>query len=233
MGTMAIAYGLAKERGPKRIVVTDIDETKLDRMRELMSVEEAKTMGVELVYVNSMHLKNEVAELLELTDGEGYDDVFVYVPNQHVCEVGNQILAFDGCMNVFAGPSDKNFTANMNLYDSHYKNTKIIGSSGGLREDYIEALELISKAKVDPAKMITHIGGLDAVIDTTLNLPEIPGSKKLIYTHIEMKLTAIEDFSELAKTNDLYRQLAEVCDLNNGLWNSQAEKILLEHHNVL
>lgn len=29
--------------------------------------------------------------------------------------------------------------------------------------------------------MITHIGGINAVADTTLRLPEIPGGKKLIY----------------------------------------------------
>jgi hypothetical protein len=29
--------------------------------------------------------------------------------------------------------------------------------------------------------MITHIGGMDAVIDTTLNFPQMPGGKKLIY----------------------------------------------------
>jgi hypothetical protein len=46
-----------------------------------------------------------------------------------------------------------------------------------------EALRLMGKG-LDPAGLVTHIGGLDAVIDTTLRLPEIPGGKKLIYTHI-------------------------------------------------
>jgi L-sorbose 1-phosphate reductase len=48
--------------------------------------------------------------------------------------------------------------------------------------------------------LITHIGGLNAVADATLHLPEIPGGKKLIYTHIEMPLTPLTDFAELGKT---------------------------------
>ena len=47
--------------------------------------------------------------------------------------------------------------------------------------------------------MITHIGGMDAVIPTTLNLPKIKGGKKLIYTGINMPLTAIEDLPNSAK----------------------------------
>ena len=42
--------------------------------------------------------------------------------------------------------------------------------------------------------MVTHIGGLNAVVDTVLNLPQIPGGKKLIYNHIDLPLTAIDDF---------------------------------------
>ena len=50
-------------------------------------------------------------ELVEITGGKGYDDVFVYIPNRKVAELGDQILAFDGCMNFFAGPTDSQFKA--------------------------------------------------------------------------------------------------------------------------
>ncbi len=69
-----------------------------------------------------------------------------------------------------------------------------------------EAIEYMSKG-LDPAGLITHIGGLNAVIDTTLNLPDIPGGKKLIYTHKNIPLTAIEDFAELGKTEPFFAQL--------------------------
>ena len=77
--------------------------------------------------------------------------------------------------------------------------------------------------------MVTHIGGLNAVIDTTLNLPKIPGGKKLIYNNIELELTAIADFEEKGKTDPLFAGLAEIMKRSNNLWCAEAEKYLLAH----
>lgn len=232
MGLGAVSYALAMENKPGMIVVTDISEERIEHAKKVISVEEAARKGVKLLYINTSNINKEVEELLSLTDGKGYDDVFVYAPIQSVAETGNRVLAFDGCMNLFAGPSDSQFSASMNLYDSHYKKTKIIGSSGGIRSDLEEALALISAGKINPSVMITHVGGINSIVDATLHLPEIPGGKKLAYTQFDMPLTAIEDFKELGKTDLLYAKLADACDQHNGLWNKDAEDILLDHFNV-
>lgn len=44
-----------------------------------------------------------------------------------------------------------------------------------------EAIALSATGQLQPSFMVTHIGGLDAVPETVLNLPNIPGGKKLIY----------------------------------------------------
>ena len=62
-----------------------------------------------------------------------------------------------------------------------------------------------------------------------LNLPKIPGGKKLIYTNIDLPLTAITDFAELGKKNKLFKKLDEICARHNYLWNAEAEKYLLAH----
>ena len=131
MGLGAISYGLTFENKPKRIVVTEVNDDRIARAREVISEEEAKEHGVELIYVNTAKMEDQVKELMDLTDGKGYDDVFVYIPNKAVCEIGNQIMAYDGCMNLFAGPTDPKFSADVNLYDCHYSRSKIIGSTGG------------------------------------------------------------------------------------------------------
>ena len=77
--------------------------------------------------------------------------------------------------------------------------------------------------------MVTHIGGIDAAIDTTLNLPHIKGGKKLIYTHIDLPLTAIADFRELGKTDARFAVLAALVAEHGGLWCAEAEKYLLEN----
>ena len=80
--------------------------------------------------------------------------------------------------------------------------------------------------------MVTHIGGINAIAETTMDLPKIPGGKKLMYLQIDLPLTAIEDFRELGKENELFCLLADACDKYNGLWNGEAEKILLDYYHV-
>src|SRR5690606_27403217 len=138
------------------------------------------------------NVDSPVELLREITGGEGYDDVFVFAPVKAVVEQGDAILGFDGCLNFFAGPGDTNFSALFNFYNVHYAYTHIVGTSGGNNNDMVEALDIMSKG-LDPAGLITHIGGLNAVAEATNNLPNIPGGKKLIYTHIDMPLTPITE----------------------------------------
>jgi len=226
MGLGAIDYAINNPRKPGLLVVTDIDDERLWRAAEILTVEAAAGKGVKLVYLNT----NSACELLALTDGKGYDDVLVYAPVAPVIELGDKIMGRDGCLNFFAGPTNPDFTAKFNFYNVHYASTHIVGTSGGNTDDMIEALSMMEKGQIDPSAMITHVGGLDAVIDTTLNLDKIPGGKKLIYTHISMPLTATRDFE---KSNDpKLQKLGEIVKNNNGLWCADAEKYLLGDNNA-
>ncbi|MDA3822176.1 MAG: zinc-binding dehydrogenase [Bacteroidales bacterium] len=227
MGLAAINYVLRREdRKPSLIVVTDIDQTRLDRAASLYTVEFAKERGIDLRYVNTSAMKDPSNELKALTGEGGYNDVFVFAPVTPVLEQGDSILGFDGCLNFFAGPSDPQFSAKLNFYNVHYAYTHIVGTSGGNMDDMKEALEVMTKG-LDPAGLVTHIGGLNAVPETTLNLPNIPGGKKLIYTHTDLPLTAISDFEAVGKTSPLFAKLHEICARHAGLWNVEAEDYLL------
>ena len=228
MGLGAIDYAIHCDRKPGLLVVTDIDQARLDRAASIYTVEEAAKNGVKLVYCNTSG-EDPVGKLMALTDGKGYNDVLVFAPVAAVIEQGDKILAFDGCLNFFAGPTNPNLSANFNFYNVHYSAHHLVGTSGGNTQDMIEALDMIAAGKLNPAGMITHVGGLDAVAETTVNLPKIPGGKKLIYTHISMPLTAIDDFAKLGETDPMFKELAEICARHNHLWNGEAEKYLLAH----
>lgn len=227
MGLAAISYALNRE-GPKPslLVVSDIDQDRLDRAAHLYSPDYAKERGVELHYVNTGSVADPVAHMKEINGGEGYNDVFVFAPVSQVIEQADQLLAFDGCLNFFAGPADTSFSASLNFYNVHYAFTHIVGTSGGNTDDIKESLDLMEKG-LDPSGLITHIGGLDAVPEATLNLPGIPGGKKLIYNHLDMPLVAITDFRKLGETDPLFKDLADICERNNGLWSVEAEELLL------
>lgn len=169
----------------------------------------------------------------KLTGGTGFDDVFCYAPIAPVVELSSAVLGRDGCLNFFAGPTDKQFSAKMNFYDVHYNSTHVMGTTGGNTADMIESLELTAAKRIDPAVMVTHIGGLNAAAETTLNLPKIPGGKKLIYTHLTMPLIALTDLrAKGEQDNDpRYTALADIVDAHNGLWCPEAEEYLLANFN--
>lgn len=229
MGLAAIDYIIHCDRKPKFIVVTDISDDRLNRAEALLGVEEAAKNGIEIKYVNTAKLEDPVAELRSLTDGNGYDDVLVFAPVKPVVEQADAILAYDGCLNFFAGPSDPNFKAEFNFYNAHYQFTHIVGTSGGNTDDMVESLDMMSNNLINPSLLVTHIGGLDSVPEATLNLPSIPGGKKMIYTHLKFDLIAIDDFEEKGKEEPLFAELDQICKNNGGLWSVEAEKHLLDN----
>ena len=144
-------------------------------------------------------------------------------------ELADAILGFDGCLNFFAGPMDKAFGAHFNFYNVHYEQHHVAGTSGSTVQDMKDIIALIEEKRINPACMVTHIGGINAAIDTTLNLPSVPGGKKLIYTHIDLPLTAIADFAELSKSDARFAVLSDLVAEHRGLWCAEAEQYLLSH----
>jgi len=232
MGLGALTYALHCDRKPGLIVVTDINQDRLDRAESLFPPAQMKEEeGVELHFVNTGATDDPVGTLRGLTDGKGYDDVLCYAPVAAVVTQSSAILGRDGCLNFFAGPTDNQFSAEMNFYDVHYNSTHVMGTTGGNTADMIESLELTAAGRIDPAVMVTHVGGLDAAGETTLNLPKIPGGKKLIYTHISMPLTALDELRDKAAEDVRFGELADIVEAHNGLWCPEAEEYLLSNWN--
>jgi threonine dehydrogenase-like Zn-dependent dehydrogenase len=228
MGMASIDFAIHGPRRPGLLVVTDISSERLERCAGFYPEAEAAKNGVKLIYVNTSGIADVEAHLRSLTpNSRGYDDVFVNVPFPQLIEQGDNILAQDGCLNLFAGPTDNKFKAPFNFYNAHYLSTHIASNSGGNVDDLREALDVIAKGKASPETMVTHIGGLDCVVETTKMLPKIPGGKKLVYTGVSMPLTAIDDFAEKGKTDPFFAKLAEIVGRNRGLWSLEAEKYLL------
>ncbi|RKX47002.1 MAG: L-sorbose 1-phosphate reductase, partial [Verrucomicrobia bacterium] len=117
------------------------------------------------------------------------------------------------------------FSSSFNFYNVHYAATHVVVTSGGNTDDMLESLKMMEAGKLNPSTMITHVGGLDAVIETTLNLPNIPGGKKLVYNNVSMPLVALDDLKGM--DGDLYQGLADLVEKHNGLWSPEAEQYLL------
>ena len=227
MGIGAIDYALHGPYRPRLVVAVDVSAERLDRLRTLFPPERAAAHGTRLVLVDATGV-DPVAALLALVDGQGYDDVMVFAAAKELVETGDAILGRDGCLNFFAGPVDRSFTVKLNLYNVHYESTHVVGTSGGSRSDMEECLSLSAAGALNPSRMVTHVGGLSAVPDALMNLPAFTGGKILAYPHVEMDLTGIDDFAGRAAVDPRFAPLADICARNDGIWNADAERYVLE-----
>lgn len=229
MGFLAIDFALHGPRRPAVLVVTGRTQSKLDLAARLYTEEEAERQGVKLIYVNTREMEDIGGSLRELTDGgSGFDDVFIFAPDKSLVNAGAKLLAYDGCLNFFSGPADKQFSAEVNFYDVHYNSTHFVGTSGGNTEDMRQSIELIEKKIVDVSKIVTHILGLDQVPEVTKLLPEMTGGKKVVYTHRRFPLLEIDKIDEMGD-NSLIDGLRAILKKNGNFWSSEAEDYFLNN----
>ena len=228
MGLCMVDCMLNCDRSPSLIVVVDTDPAKLSRASRLIPPSEAERRGKRLIWLNPANFEHPEESLKRFAGGY-YDDAFVFVAQKEVIGLADRLLGDDGCLNFFAGPNDPKFSAELNLYNIHYRSRHIVGSSGGDADDMRAALSMIEDGRIDPAKLITHICGLDGALSATKNLDKLPGSKKLCYPGISLPLTPLSDLEKLGKNDELLAGLAEIVRQNHGVWSVGAEDYLLKH----
>ena len=227
-GPMGIgAVELALEYGDvAQVVVTDLDQKRLDYAAAKSSPENAAKHDCELIYLNTSGMDNVVEKLIEISDG-GFDDVFVMVPVPALFNMAEKICREDGCVNFFAGPPVHDLQGSINLYRVHYDGIHVVGTAGSIPEDTVETIKLIEDNKINPGAIVSHILGLGAVIDGIFAMEKPGGAKKVCYTGLDLPMVALEDFEELGKTDPLYRELDKIVKANGGLWCKEAEDYLL------
>ena len=233
------------EKRPRRLVVTDIDEGRLSRAAEVFGVAYAngrgdgEVNGVEVHFLNVRDVSDPVATLKAYnradderaggptSTGGGYDDIFLMAAAPALITQCSDLLGFGGCLNFFAGPTNQKLMAEFNFYNVHYLMHHVVANSGGDVKDMVDSVDWIGKGLLHPEVMVTHVGGLDSAAQATLDLPNVPGGKRLVYTHVKMPMTAIADFAKLGERDSFYAELAKLCEANNGLWCKAAEDYLL------
>ena len=226
MGLAALDYALSGPQRPARLVVTDLDQSRLDRARRIFQPVAAER-GIQLFFLNPGSTDDAERELRQISGADGYDDILVMVPVAPLLEQADRLLAFNGCMNFFAGPTDTSFTAQLNYYGVHYLEHHVIGTTGGTVDDEKEALQLLEAGLTRPQALVTHVGGLNSVPEATTHLDTLPGGKKLIYTGLNLPLFALEELPALAEREPWYRTLSEIVSGNDGLWSGDAEAWLM------
>ena len=220
---LAIGYA-----GASQVVVTDIDQARLDYAAKMCNPEEAAKKGVDLRFINTAGMEDPVAYLREVSGG-GFDDVFVMAPVPALFTMSEKICGEDGCINFFAGPPIHDMPGSLNLYRVHYDGIHVVGTAGSISEDMTDVLDLIAEKKINAGALVSHILGLKAAPETLFAMEKPSGAKKVCYNDLDIPLIAIADLEELGKTDAMYAKLAEIVNEHDGLWCVEAEKYLLEN----
>lgn len=221
IGCVELGVGYA---GVKQIVVTDLNDDRLNYARSKVSEKDAASRGVELHYINTGNMEDPVKELLDLSEG-GFDDVFVMVPVPALFTQAEKICREDGCVNFFAGPPIHDLPGSLNLYRVHYDGIHVVGTAGSIPVDMTDIIGLFEQNKIHGGALISHILGIRECKDALLAMEHPNGMKKVCYTHLDIPMIAIEDLGK--REEPLFKELDKIVKKNGGLWCKEAEDYLL------
>ena len=183
MGKLAVQLWKAKSNPCAKLIIYDRNLENLKTLGEIIKNDER-------IKAYSPQDENYVRSLAGTID-----DVAVFAPSRDMVDLGMSLLAFDGCLNFFAGPMEKEFNVPVNFNNVHYLRHHIVGSSGASGEDVRRALQLIEDGTIDPSPIVSHVCGLDSVKDIFDDFATFGGGKKLIYPQLSLPLTKVSGWS--------------------------------------
>jgi len=138
---------IAKARGAKKVIMSEINESRLDLVRRFTSID---------VFVDSS--QQDVHEIvLAETNNLGADAAIVACPVGLVQEQAIDMVRKRGRVCFFGGLPINNCHINLNSNRIHYDEIAIYGAFAYAPKDFIEAFHLISEGKVPAAEFVTHI----------------------------------------------------------------------------
>jgi len=222
MGQMHVQRSLELVPGPKKVVVTDINDERLEALR-LNGDPIGEKNGKELILVNTMKAGVDLVEIVrQLTDGKMADDVVVCVPNARLMQDSALLLGKDAMLNFFAGVPNGT-TIKINLNNIFLNNMQLTGTSGSTVFDQETVLSKANEGSLSPNLSVAAIGGLNqAVAGMRAMIAGTYTGKIIIYPQMpELPLLSL---SEVAKN---YPQVAEKMGPNDT-WTREAEKVLIK-----
>jgi len=222
MGQMHTQLAVENENGPTRILVSDLDDERIENVETLLAESIAKRK-IEFKTLNPKNFEspeafnNAVAEFAP----DGFDDIVMLVPVPAILEDAAKLLGEDGLMNIFAGiPAGK--TASLDISGIAEKGHRFIGSSGSLTEQLKYTLKLVESGKINPVYALAAVGGM---MDLKKGLEGVanarfPGKTVIFPQLLDMPLTTMEDLGKL------HPEIAEALDKNNGLYSMEVENAI-------
>jgi threonine dehydrogenase-like Zn-dependent dehydrogenase len=222
MGQMHVQRSLELVPGPKAVVVTDINDERLQALRQTGDPIAEKN-GKQLILVNTGNENVDLVGIIrELSGGKMAEDVVVCVPNAKLMENAALLLGKDGMLNFFAGVPNGT-TIQIDLNNIFFNNIQLTGTSGSSVFDQKTVMSKATSGVLSPNLSVAAIGGLkQAVAGMDAMMAGTFTGKIIIYPQLEdLPLLSLAGIAEN------YPKVAEKMGPNHT-WTREAEKVLIE-----
>ncbi len=221
MGQMHVQRAAMMKGGPKKMLCTDVDNSRLDYLKSSVK-RSAEENGVDLIFLNPMEAGDEALRktIADLTGGKGFDDIVVLAPVAALIAGAIEHLAEGGLMNIFAGVP-RGTIATIDLSVTFMNGNRFVGSSGSRPADMVDTLKYTEEGELPTRNSLAAVGGIDAMKDGVLAVKaaKYPG-KTVIFPQITMPLTAATDLKGVLPS--VYEKLVD-----GKFWTQAAEDELL------
>ncbi len=199
---------LAFRFGPAVLIVSDLQQERLDRTVQCIG-EKAAEKGTRLICVTADKLE---AAVKEASGGKGADDIILAVGVRSVQQAALGLLADGGVANLFGGLPRGEHMLDVDALAVHYREIKLVGSSGGDPSDMAATLEAIYKGDIDAGNYVAAVGSLDNAIDVLKMIKETKiDGKAILYPHIrQTPLQKVDYWDKQAEEKLLAEGLGDV-----------------------
>lgn len=224
MGQMHVQRAIELPDGPNLVIATEVNENRLQAVKERFTPLAAKH-DVELLVYNPTTAEQSIYDfVMQATDHIGADDVVVSVPIASVMAEAATLLNPDGMLVFFAGVPNGTM-APVDLSPVYLHNAQFTGTSGLTIEDQAQVMHKALAGSLSPARSVAAIGGMNAAQDGIEAMMDgrYPG-KIVIFPQIpDLPLLGLDELAD--KLPDVAAKLGE-----GDVWTNEAEAVLIESH---
>ena len=138
---------------------------RLDRAKTMIlgriphRIQKAKTMGADatVLFANDNGAKENMEEVLDFTDGIGFNVIIIATSNPASLNLALKIAAKNSRINIFAGMSKSpNVSFSLDPNVLHYHQISITGSFSSTPRMIQQAVRLAANKEIDLSKIISH-----------------------------------------------------------------------------
>jgi len=220
MGQMHVQRAIELKKGPRQIIVTDINDQRLAEIESRFASLTASN-NCELLTFNPINNIQSLPQFInEKNNSQGADDVVVCVPNADIMAESASFMKDDGMLVFFAGVPNGTL-APIDFNSVYLSNAQYTGTSGLTIADQTVVMDNTVSGNIAPAICVAAIGGMNVAkkgIEAMI-AARFPG-KILIFPQLEdLPLLGLDELAE---------KLPEVASaLGDGnTWNIEAEHAL-------